>query len=218
MKKLLKGIVDFRNNQTEASRRHFAQLALGQKPDAMLITCSDSRVAPNVFASTNPGDVFVVRNIGNLVPHAKTASPVAGNSVVAALEFSTNYLPVQDIIICGHSECGAMQALLHEKDFEKHAGLSAWLKHGHPALARLQGQSLPNGLSEPYNQLSLFNVLQQMDHVRSYPHIAEKIDTGKLRVHGWFFNIGLSEVSAFVDEKKGFVPINEDYVKTYFQS
>ena len=87
MKKLIKGIVEFRKNLNPAARANFAQLALAQKPDAMLITCSDSRVAPNVFASTNPGDVFVVRNIGNLVPHFKSASSVAGNSGVIALNF-----------------------------------------------------------------------------------------------------------------------------------
>ena len=110
-----------------------------------------------------------------------------------------------------------MQALLHEKDFEKHTGLSAWLKHGHPALERMQKTRLPNEFSEPYNQLSLLNVLQQMEHVRSYPHIAEKIDRGDLRIHGWFFNIALSEVMAFVDHEKGFVPIDADYESTYFK-
>src|SRR5579862_9640960 len=114
MKKLIQGIVDFRSNLTEEGRALFAKLALGQKPDALFIACSDSRVVPNLFASTNPGDLFVLRNIGNLVPPA-SSSP-QDTSAVAAIEFSIFSLKVSDIIVCGHSECGAMQALAHGSD------------------------------------------------------------------------------------------------------
>src|SRR5690242_9117423 len=110
MKKLIQGIVDFRNNLTEERRELFSKLALGQKPDSLFIACSDSRVVPNLFASTNPGDLFVLRNIGNLIPPA-TSSP-QDNSAQAVIEFSILSLNVSDIIICGHSECGAIQALL----------------------------------------------------------------------------------------------------------
>ena len=109
MKKLIHGIVDFRKNLTEENRLLFTKLALGQKPDALFIACSDSRVVPNLFASTNPGDVFVVRNIGNLIPPASAS--LHDTSATAALEFSIFSLNVSDIIVCGHSECGAMQAL-----------------------------------------------------------------------------------------------------------
>src|SRR5271154_5622632 len=105
MKKLLQGIVEFRKSLTEERRALFAQLALGQKPDVLFIGCSDSRVVPNLFASTEPGDLFVVRNIGNLIPPCSCSAHES--SVAAAIEFSLFSLNVSDIIICGHSECGA---------------------------------------------------------------------------------------------------------------
>src|SRR3984893_9485910 len=104
MKKLIQGIVDFRKNLTEESRALFAKLALEQKPDTLFIACSDSRVVPNLFASTNPGDLFVLRNIGNLVPPASSPD----SSASAVIEFSIFSLHVSDIIVCGHSECAAM--------------------------------------------------------------------------------------------------------------
>src|SRR5271154_3618339 len=109
MKKLIQGIVDFRKNLTEENRALFAKLALGQKPDALFIACSDSRVVPNLFASTNPGDLFVLRNLGNLVPPAFPESQEVSSQ--AALEFAIFSLNISNIIICGHSECGAMQLL-----------------------------------------------------------------------------------------------------------
>src|SRR5271154_4035155 len=109
MKKLIQGIVDFKKNLTDEKRALFAQLALGQKPDTLFVACSDSRVVPNLFASTNPGDLFILRNIGNLVPPFTPVSQEA--CAQAALEFSVLNLNIADIIICGHSECSAMQAL-----------------------------------------------------------------------------------------------------------
>src|SRR3990167_1720913 len=109
MRKLIEGIVDFRKNITEENREAFGKLALGQKPDALFIACSDSRVVPNLFASTNPGDLFVLRNIGNLIPPPSDQDQ--DNSAQAAIEFSVFTLNISNIIICGHSECGAIKAL-----------------------------------------------------------------------------------------------------------
>src|SRR5271167_874721 len=115
MKKLVKGILDFRKNVRPGYQKTFAQLALGQSPDALFVACSDSRVAPNVFASTDPGDLFVIRNVGNLIPacggdHGRSLSD---ESEAAAIEFALSNLEVANVIICGHSECGAMHALLN---------------------------------------------------------------------------------------------------------
>src|SRR5271165_3350755 len=104
MKKLINGIVEFRRNVQKGYRQAFGKLADGQAPDTLFIACSDSRVVPNTFASADPGDLFVIRNVGNLVPHAKTPD----NSEAAAMEFAVEKLGVSDIIVCGHSECGAM--------------------------------------------------------------------------------------------------------------
>src|SRR5690349_18694480 len=113
MRKLVHGIVDFRSKSTDEQRELFAKLALGQSPDAMFVCCSDSRVAPNVFASTDPGDLFVVRNVGNMIPDCDHfGKSISDRSEAAAIEFAVAQLSVRDIIICGHSECGAMRALI----------------------------------------------------------------------------------------------------------
>src|SRR5579871_4225058 len=136
MKKLIQGIVDFRKSLTQENRTLFAKLALGQKPDALFICCSDSRVAPNVFASTDPGDLFVLRNIGNLVPPSSVSSQET--SVAAAIEFSLQTLKVSDIIVCGHSECGAMLALARGEEDSSCSHLNSWLKYGEESLRKVR--------------------------------------------------------------------------------
>lgn len=131
MKKLIKGIVDFRTKLQPSYKETFARLALGQSPDALFIGCSDSRVAVNVFASTDPGDLFVVRNVGNLVPPCGSdGQSTADESEAAAIEFALDTLNVSYIIICGHSECGAMQALANGRSKVKSQNLRSWLRHG----------------------------------------------------------------------------------------
>src|SRR6266849_3687264 len=117
MRKLVQGIVEFRRSRRPDYAETFSRLALRQKPDALYIACSDSRVAINVFASTEPGDLFVVRNPGNIVsPAAPDGLSVGDESEAAAIEFAVGQLEVRDIIVCGHSSCGAMSALLRGRE------------------------------------------------------------------------------------------------------
>lgn len=205
MKKLIQGIVDFRKGLTEESRELFAKLALGQKPDTLFIACSDSRVVPNLFASTNPGDLFVMRNIGNLVPPVTSKE----DSAAAVVEFSIFSLKVSDIIVCGHSECGAMQALLEGVDTNCFCHLAAWLQYGKGALQQVrEGCQINPGLAE-HNRLSQVNVLQQMEHIKSYPFIQERIAKKQLRVHGWWFDIAHADVYCYEKEVNRFVLIDE---------
>lgn len=207
MKKLIQGIVDFRKNLNEDKRTLFAELALGQKPDTLFIACSDSRVVPNLFASTNPGDLFVLRNIGNLVPPASNGDH--DNSASAVIEFAVFSLNVSDIIICGHSECGAMQALTQGVDTLCCPHVQAWLKHGEESLKKIQtGQSLNPSLSE-HNQLSQINVIQQIENIKSYPFIQERIANKQLRVHGWWFDIAHADVYCYEEDRSQFVLIDE---------
>jgi len=206
MKKLIQGIVEFRKNLTEESRDLFAKLALGQKPDSLFIACSDSRVVPNLFASTNPGDLFVLRNLGNLIPPA--SSTQEDNSAQAVVEFSVLSLQVSDIIVCGHSECGAMQALAHGIGCEC-PHIHSWLKYGEESVAKVRsGLTLDGSLSE-INQISQMNVLQQMEHIRSYPFIQERIEREELRVHGWWFDIAKAAVYCYESELNQFILIDE---------
>jgi len=210
MKKLIQGIVDFRRNVRPGYREVFAKLALGQAPDALLIACSDSRVVPNLFASADPGDLFVIRNIGNLVPLAgDDGRSWNDSSEAAAIEFALSKLQVTDIIICGHSECGAMQVLLTGRDTVEPFHLRSWLRHGGEALEDFSRNQAPDTSLAPHNQLSQLNVLRQIGHLKSYPLVRERVEAEQLRLHGWWFELKNADVYAYEDDVGRFVLIDD---------
>jgi len=220
MKKLVKGIIEFRKNVRPSYRKTFAKLALGQSPDALFIACSDSRVAPNLFASTDPGDLFVIRNVGNLVPPCggDHGLSTADESEAAAMEFAVVNLKVSDIIVCGHSECGAMQALLHGREKVKTPNLKAWLRHGEKALDALNhNQNFAAGLAA-HNRLSQLNVLQQVENLKSYPIIREKLASKKLKVHAWWFELANAAVYCFDSHSGKFVEIDANTADQILES
>lgn len=215
MRKLIEGIVAFRRGLRPGYRETFARLALGQKPDCLFIACSDSRVVPNLFASTEPGDLFVTRNVGNLVPPSGPGGISTGDEAeAAAIEYAVRTLDVRDIVICGHSSCGAMRAIVDGavSDGSSVAGapnLTRWLRHALPALEQLSaGRTLDPSLPR-HDVLSQLNVLEQVAHVKSYPAVAERISAGALGVHGWWFDIARAEVYAYEAEPDRFVLIDE---------
>ncbi len=210
MKKLIQGIVEFRKNVQQGYREAFGRLALGQAPNALFIACSDSRVIPNTFASTNPGDLFVVRNVGNFIPLCgNDGLSTSDESEAAAGEFSLNHLPVTDIIICGHSECGAMQALMQGRETVKSPHLKEWLRHGEDSLEKWSKGFVLDPALPKHNQLSQINVLCQMQHVQSYDLVKKRVADHKLRVHGWWFDVANADVYAFNPAKNKFVLIDE---------
>lgn len=218
MRKLIKGIVDFRKNLLKEYCNKFAKLALRQSPDTLFVACCDSRVVPNTFASSDPGDLFVLRNIGNLIPPCCCKSP--GNckidtSVAAAIEFSMLDLEVQDIVICGHSECGAMQTLIDNaaKDACSLPSLNAWLEYAASSYERFKNSvSKTNDLS-PCNLLSRINVLQQLDNLKTYPLVMERLQSNKLRIHGWWFDLATANVYHYNLDSEEFVLIDEKEAK-----
>ena len=207
MKKLIQGIVEFRKGLTKDKRELFAKLALGQKPDVLFIACSDSRVVPNLFASTDPGDLFVIRNIGNLIPPAN--ANMQENSVPSAIEFSVMTLNVTDIIICGHSECGAMQALSQGVENQSCPHLRSWLKYGEKSLKKVRNDLILDSSLSDYNQISQVNVLEQVEHLLSYPSVHERCEKKQLRVHGWWFDIAQADVYCYEPSLQRFVLIDE---------
>ena len=212
MRKLLRGIVDFRTNVRPNTKERFAQLALGQRPDTLFIVCSDSRVAPNVFASTDPGDLFVVRNVGNLIPPCGDQGvSTSDESEAAALEFALLNLTVKDIIVCGHSECGAMHAISKGRDQVQAPNLRSWLRHGEGALRQLDLKNALGHDLERHNQISQLNVLEQLGHLMTYPIVAERLEAGTLRLHGWWFNIKEAQVYEYEAGLGSFRLIDEDY-------
>ena len=211
MKKLIDGIVEFRKNITEEYRELFAKLALGQKPDALFIACSDSRVVPNLFASTNPGDLFVIRNVGNLIPPAQSDTQEV--SAQAAIEFAVFNLKISNIIVCGHSECGAIDAIAEGKEIPNCPHLNSWLKFGEESALKVRRGHTYNPKISENNQISQVNVLQQMEHISSYPFIQDLVAQGKIRVHGWWFDIAHADVYCFEPTLNQFVLIDEEESK-----
>jgi carbonic anhydrase len=210
MKKLLAGIVKFRRDVLPNYRETFARLALGQTPDTLYIGCSDSRVAVNVFASTDPGDLFVIRNVGNLVPPAdEEGVSTADESEAAAIEFALKYLNVTNIVICGHSECGAMQALLSGRQKVEAINFRAWLRHGDLSLTRMKTDELKSDLP-PAHRLSQLNVLQQIEHLKTFPIVQERLLNGTLTLHGWWFEVNRADVYAYEAPQNKFVLIDEE--------
>ncbi|MCB0350619.1 MAG: carbonic anhydrase [Bdellovibrionales bacterium] len=210
MKKLIEGIVEFRTKVQKDYREAFGRLAVGQSPDTLFIACSDSRVVPNTFASTNPGDLFVVRNVGNLIPPCGSNGVSSSDkSEAAAIEFSVLTLSISDIVVCGHSECGAMRALVNNRNKVTAPNLKSWLRHGDAGLKQLQaGTTLDSSLSE-HNQLSQLNVLVQIEHIKSYPEVKKRIEEGTLSIHAWWFDIAHADVYAYEEEQNKFVLIDQ---------
>jgi carbonic anhydrase len=203
MKKLLKGIIDFHQNRRNQVKDTFAQLALGQSPDVFFIACSDSRVAVNVFASTEPGDLFVIRNAGNFVtPFSSSDLVPEDESEVAALEFALEYLKVPHIIVCGHSDCGAIKALCQGREKIQFPHLRSWLRHGEEALERVRSRKLNLDGPEQVNAVSKENVLLQMEHLKSYDRVMDRVEKGQLMLHGLWFDIQNTDVYyACLDER-----------------
>jgi carbonic anhydrase len=210
LRKLRAGIVDFHKNVRPAYRERFAKLALGQSPDSLLIACSDSRVVPNLFASTEPGDLFVVRNVGNLVPPCGADGRVlTDRSEGAAIEFATNFLGVKDIVVCGHSECGAVRAIATGFRPDASPNLDDWLAVGVPVLDRPDVATLDPALSA-INRLSQLSVLQQLDNLRTYASVRERERAGTLKLHAWWFDLAEAEVLEFHSDDGKFRVIRGD--------
>ncbi|MFE7549249.1 SulP family inorganic anion transporter [Streptomyces gardneri] len=195
---LASGIGKFQRNTAPLVRDELARLAReGQRPSQLFLTCADSRLVTSMITSSGPGDLFTVRNVGNLVPLPGEES--GDDSVAAAIEYAVDVLQVTSITVCGHSGCGAMQALLGSGPDDLAAPrtpLRRWLRHGRPSLermasrrhawARISGR-LP---ADAVEQLCLTNVVQQLEHLRAYESVARRLAEGSLTLHGVYFHVG----------------------------
>ncbi|MEU9994341.1 SulP family inorganic anion transporter [Streptomyces sp. NPDC050848] len=192
---LASGIGKFQRNTAPLVRDELARLAReGQRPSQLFLTCADSRLVTSMITSSGPGDLFTVRNVGNLVPLPGEES--GDDSVAAAIEYAVEVLRVQSITICGHSGCGAMQALMSSAPDAPQTPLRRWLRHGLPSLERMASRShawarisgrLP---ADAVEQLCLTNVVQQLEHLRAYESVARRLAEGTLTLHGMYFHVG----------------------------
>lgn len=208
---VLGGVRDFEQNAAGKVRPYFEQLAEGQSPSQLFLTCSDSRVVPHLITSSGPGDLFVVRNIGNIVPRYQDDVTSGDHSVAAAIEYATEVLGVKSITVCGHSCCGAMKALLGGRgEGAPSCGLEAWLGHGSHTMARFRvdASDISKDIAE-HDKLCQVNIAQQIDNLLTYPGVRERVASGDLHLIGMFFDIATAEVH-FLDEGSGqFVPASE---------
>ncbi|MFJ9731155.1 SulP family inorganic anion transporter [Streptomyces sp. NPDC101171] len=203
---LARGISSFQRNTAPLVREELARLAReGQQPSQLFLTCADSRLVTSMITASGPGDLFVVRNIGNLVP--PPGEEHGDHSVAAAIEYAVDVLGVRSITVCGHSGCGAMQALLAAESGGPATPLKRWLGHGRPSLARLAGDhgDRPRLAGRPpadaVEQLCLTNVVQQLEHLRAHETIARALQAGALELHGMYFHVG--EAQAYLLDGSG---------------
>lgn len=212
MKKLLRGIVEFREELLPQYAARFRGLARGQEPDALFITCSDSRVVPDLLVSTDPGDLFVLRNVGNLIPPASADGVSTGDvSEASAIEFSVLVLEVPHIVVCGHSGCGAMKAVMERRLGPEVPNLAQWLHYAATAAFRLDHEGPLDESRDPCDQLSQLNVLVQMEHLMTYPIVRSRVESGALLLAGWWFDIATGDMHAYDRSSRSFQVIDREH-------
>ncbi|MFD6288549.1 bifunctional SulP family inorganic anion transporter/carbonic anhydrase [Streptomyces sp. NPDC060205] len=210
---LASGISTFQRNTAPLVRGELARLAReGQQPSQLFLTCADSRLVTSMITSSGPGDLFVVRNVGNLVPPPGKES--GDDSVAAAIEYAVEVLRVRSITVCGHSGCGAMQALMNTEPGGARTPLKRWLRHGLPSVERMTAEDRPwtriagRAPADATEQLCLTNVVQQLEHLRAHEAVARALEEGTLELHGMYFHVGEAQAyllteAASSDEEEG---------------
>jgi carbonic anhydrase len=203
MQKLIAGLHKFQAEVVSAQKSFFERLADGQHPEALFITCADSRINPNLLTQTGPGELFILRNAGNIVP--PYGATIGGSGESATIEYAVQVLGVKDVIVCGHSHCGAMAALLTNGDGTRELpAVQQWLGHAETTrrimvenYRHLSGKELLTATIEE-------NVLVQLEALRTHPSVRAKLAAKQLRLHGWVYKIETGEVFSYNPESGQF--------------
>lgn len=204
MKSIVAGTLKFQENDFPKMAALFKQLATTQSPSALVIACSDSRVVPELLMQQDPGDVFVIRNAGNIVP---PYSSVPGG-VTASVEYAVAVLGVKDIVVCGHSDCGAMTAIASGKHLDHLPAVANWLHHADSAKA-ISGARTHDSLTASVNSMVKENVIAQLTNLKTHPSVALALSEGKLNLHGWVYDIETGCVLALDGKANKFVLLND---------
>jgi carbonic anhydrase len=200
---ILQGLKRFQKRVYPKNRELFEKLALQQRPEALFITCSDSRIDPVMLTQTKPGELFISRVIGNIVPRY----PRTVGGVSATIEYAVGVLGVTDVIVCGHTDCGVMKGVLNPEALKSLANVSAWLRHAQPARRAVEKSRGELNESDFLLALTERNVIEQLDNLRTHPSVAARLAQGNLRLHGWVYHIGPGTVTAYVPDLNKFLPI-----------
>jgi carbonic anhydrase len=205
IQQLVAGVHHFQSRVFEAQKELFERLAKGQNPETLFITCSDSRIDPNLITHTDPGDLFVLRNAGNIVP----AYGILNGGEVATIEFALTGLEVKHIVICGHTHCGAVKGLLNLNSLTEMPAMAEFLKHAESA-RRIVRAMYPNLQGEALHQVATEeNVLTQLENLQTHPAVAVALAQGKLNLHGWVYDIEEGEVYGYDPGVSQFQPLGE---------
>lgn len=211
MEPILRGILEFQQSVYPEHRALFHELRNGQSPKTMLITCSDSRIDPALIMRTKPGDIFIVRNAGNIVA---PADQPAGGSEAASIEYATVVLGIEDIIVCGHSQCGAMTALLKPETLTELGYVQPWVEQARAAAERCHARARGHSEQETLDACIECNVILQLEHLQTYPFISERLKAGRLRLHGMVYHFEKGRMDYYEAASNRFVPLQSLASKT----
>src|SRR5208337_1321412 len=203
MDRLVAGHKRFLAEVFPGRRDQFKLLADRQAPEWLFITCSDSRVAPDLILGTGPGDLFITRNAGNVVPI--TGHDVDG--VTATIEYAVEVLRVKHAILCGHSDCGALKAALDRKGLDNLPKARRWLSHVEAAFSHRQTPNPADGESAELAALIRGNVVAQLLNLRVQPSVARAVSEGRLTVHGWYYDILTGKIEQYDEQLRRFLPL-----------
>jgi len=199
MNNLLPGLRKFREDVFPQQQKLFESLSQGQKPHTLLITCSDSRIDPNLVTQTNPGELFVVRNAGNIVP---PFGACRGGGEEAAIEFAIEGLGISNIVICGHSHCGAMAALTDKANLDALPSVKNWLGHAQSTKKRMETKyndfKLPHVVEE--------NVLVQAENLKTHPSVSASLSLGRTRIFAWVYSFETGSIAIYDPKLKKYLP------------
>jgi carbonic anhydrase len=205
--RLLNGVRRFqREVYPEREESYREVIREGQKPHALFITCADSRIDPELITQSGPGEIFVSRNIGNLVP---SYGEMMGG-VSAVIEYAVSALQVSQVVVCGHTDCGAMIGLLHPEKVEKLPTVKSWLRNGDAALSVVQTRQTASDEPAALEELIEENVLLQLHHLRTHPSVAGRLAQGSLTLSGWVYDIAHGVVRIHDEGQGKFLPVTPD--------
>jgi carbonic anhydrase len=190
VEKFLRGISHFQKHVYPKHQDLFEKLALGQRPEALFITCADSRIDPSLLTQTEPGELFICRVIGNIVP----PYPDAIGGVSATIEYAVGVLEVPIVIVCGHTDCGVMKGALNPEALKDYPNVTAWLRYAEAKHSDLLANTE-------------HNVIAQLKNLRTHPTVASRLAEGDLVLHGWVYHIGPGTVTAYDEASETFRPL-----------
>ena len=205
MQSLLEGYRRFRREVFPHKKDRFHLLAELQKPDTLFITCADSRVVPDLILQTEPGDLFLCRTVGNIVPpHGQLPGGVS-----STVEYAVEVLHVHHIIVCGHSDCGAMKAVMDQPDLSRLPLTAKWLGFAEAAWGHLDPGVDRGDAKALHTALIHANVLAQVENLKTHPEVSRGLAAGKLQVHGWYYDILTGAIDAWDSDQRRFRPLEE---------